>query len=553
MDAAAANLLDRADAALAAAADRLGGGRADACRALRPHAAACRFHAGRTPQDRPIVAILGGTGTGKSTLMNRLLGADVSASSFRRTHTAGAVLAAADPGDLPDDWPGYAEPPRRAGAGEPARGTPERLTVVAAGGELAHALRLVDTPDLDGDTPAHHAVADRIFRWADAVVWVVTPEKYQMPELRPYYRLAGRWRVPALAVMNKADDPETVADWRQQLAELLDVPTFVVPRDDSGYRPDPDANLDALRAALTDLKPDPSALGRRLADFAGRLIDQAVAPLRRDAAEARRVAAAVRSLAPVPPQLDVAPMTKQVQKRLRDRSVLYLIGPGKIIDRLKSVPGVLARLPRTAVDFFRNEDRRAADEPPQVGEPPDFPQLTRDAMLTLQGRVGDILQTADLPEAGDGDDWRIDPDEAANATREELAAFRDWLEARWNAQPRDTALLAKLPGGPTLARATEAAPYLLTAYLATSGALFGHLDLIALGTYGAATALMERLSNEVLQRTRQTNRAITRRYDELARRQIERAARWAERRALPADELKALDQIAEKLAARGSA
>ena len=56
----------------------------------RADAAALRFHlrdAGRPPR---VVAILGGTGTGKSTLVNRLLGANVSAASFRRTFTAGA-------------------------------------------------------------------------------------------------------------------------------------------------------------------------------------------------------------------------------------------------------------------------------------------------------------------------------------------------------------------------------------------------------------------------------------------------------------------------------
>jgi hypothetical protein len=42
---------------------------------------------------------------------------------------------------------------------------------------------LVTRPDLDGDQPAHHAQADRAFRWAEAIVFLVTPEKYQMTEL----------------------------------------------------------------------------------------------------------------------------------------------------------------------------------------------------------------------------------------------------------------------------------------------------------------------------------------------------------------------------------
>ena len=60
-------------------------------RSFSADAAALRFHL-RDPGDRPpIVAIFGGTGTGKSTILNRLLGSDISAASFRRTYTAGAI------------------------------------------------------------------------------------------------------------------------------------------------------------------------------------------------------------------------------------------------------------------------------------------------------------------------------------------------------------------------------------------------------------------------------------------------------------------------------
>ena len=54
----------------------------------------------------------------------------------------------------------------------------------------------MDTPDLDGDQPAHHAQADRVFRWAEGLVFLVSPEKYQMTELLPYYRLARAMTCP---------------------------------------------------------------------------------------------------------------------------------------------------------------------------------------------------------------------------------------------------------------------------------------------------------------------------------------------------------------------
>src|SRR5688572_6597314 len=85
--------LARLDAQLASAVT---GAASPASRAAaekwRTDAAALRFHLDRPEKvDAPLVAVIGGTGTGKSTLVNRLLGANVSAASFRRTFTAGAV------------------------------------------------------------------------------------------------------------------------------------------------------------------------------------------------------------------------------------------------------------------------------------------------------------------------------------------------------------------------------------------------------------------------------------------------------------------------------
>src|SRR4029079_14410367 len=61
---------------------------------FRADLAAARFHLRRSDDSPMLLAILGGTGTGKSTLLNRLLGADVTATSFRRTFTAGPIAVA---------------------------------------------------------------------------------------------------------------------------------------------------------------------------------------------------------------------------------------------------------------------------------------------------------------------------------------------------------------------------------------------------------------------------------------------------------------------------
>src|SRR5271168_2825347 len=72
----------------------------------RGDAAAAMFHL-RPRTLRPILlCVLGGTGTGKSTLVNRILEANLSAASFRRTFTSGAVAIARSIGDVAEGWLG---------------------------------------------------------------------------------------------------------------------------------------------------------------------------------------------------------------------------------------------------------------------------------------------------------------------------------------------------------------------------------------------------------------------------------------------------------------
>src|SRR5688500_7388041 len=205
----------------------------------RADAAALRFHL-RDAGERPrVIAILGGTGTGKSTLVNRLLNSNLSAASFRRTYTAGAVAVAQSPKSVPSQWLGVDH--TVADQDDlPARGEADRLIIVPAEQELTRHVTLIDTPDLDGDQPAHHAQADRAFRWAQGVVFLVTPEKYQMTELLPYYRLAGRYAIPALFVMNKAEESAVVSDYAIQLHAHVPngaakASIYAIPRDDAAY------------------------------------------------------------------------------------------------------------------------------------------------------------------------------------------------------------------------------------------------------------------------------------------------------------------------------
>src|SRR5438552_5829493 len=115
---------------------------------FRAALAALRFHLGDPSSRPPILAILGGTGTGKSTLVNRLLNANISAASVRRTFTAGPIAVAQSAASVPENFLDLA---RKIATELPARGEPETLAIVEHTDDLTAHATLLDTPDLDGD------------------------------------------------------------------------------------------------------------------------------------------------------------------------------------------------------------------------------------------------------------------------------------------------------------------------------------------------------------------------------------------------------------------
>lgn len=571
--------MGRLEGALAGLRAKTSGVVATAVDRWRSDAEAIRFHLGDAAEGRPmLVAILGGTGTGKSTLVNRLMGTNVTATSFRRTFTAGAVAITADEKNLPERWLAI-EHRVVTGAEVPARGTIDALAVVKDERELTQKITVVDTPDLDGDQPMHHAQADRVFRWAQAIVFLVTPEKYQMTELLPYYRLARRYAVPALFVMNKAEEAGVVEDFQKQLADRdwADARVFAIPRDDAAYEPPREQGLAALREAITSIaRPEKETfregLARRSVDMLGRLQDQVLAPLREERRQADALVAAVRGLET--PDLsvgvDVNPITQGLQRRLQQRSVLYLMGPQRMLERARQVPGMMMRMPRTLWDVvikgqgvrIRNPDKQTALAPAEASNGqtqavPDFNATVSDQFAVVQSRIEDVLRSSPAGQRwlttneATYKDARMEPARAGKIAQEELADLEKWLEQRWNATPRDTLLLMRLlrylPGGEKLTQWTEAAPYLLAVIVATHHVMFGPTDLIILGGFSLATWLTEKLSNEVATRTRSTNRRIAERFAELAHTQIGQIGDWIDAQAPSTRQLDELERVAEEL------
>lgn len=528
---------------------------------------AARFHLDRDVNAKPIMlVVIGGTGTGKSTLVNRLLNASdaapLTAASFRRTFTAGPIAIAHESSPPPSRWLGV-EHVTLSPSELPARGRADVLSIAHTSNDLLQHVTIVDTPDLDGDQPAHHAQADRAFRWADAVLFVVTPEKYQMTELLPYYRLANRYGVPALFVMNKVEERAVVEDYAKQLSSTLarDATTFAIPRDDSSFQPPVESNIDALRSAVSqqhsnDREARERGSANRVADLLDRLRDQVLAPLRSDRKAITQICESLRAMEAPAADVDVSPLMLQLRRRLQQRSVLYLMGPGRMLDRVRQVPSLLARLPRGAWDLlrtgqatlYRDDENRAAPDP-AAAHGPAFRAALVEQFRVIQARIDDVMRSTGSFERTEADDLFIDPARAGAIADEEIAALKSWLETKWNANPRDTALLSKLmkfiPGGQRLSKWSEAAPYILAAVVAAHHAFFGPIDLALIGGFSLATWLTERLSNEVASRARAANRNITRRFERLAHEQIRAACAWLDSRAPSDRELDDLTKLAD--------
>jgi energy-coupling factor transporter ATP-binding protein EcfA2 len=138
-----------------------------------------------------VVALIGGTGVGKSTLLNALAGSEVSPASARRPTTGKPVAwipatARDELGPLLE-WLGVAE-------------------VREHGDTWLPSVAILDLPDLDSIARGHREQVEALLARVDAVVWLSDPEKYRDAVLHDDF--LRRW-LPRLdrqlVALNKAD------------------------------------------------------------------------------------------------------------------------------------------------------------------------------------------------------------------------------------------------------------------------------------------------------------------------------------------------------------
>jgi GTP-binding protein EngB required for normal cell division len=170
----------------------------------------------RMSASHTVVALAGGTGSGKSSLFNVLAGASFSPAGVMRPttkHLHACVWGMEGAAPLLD-WLGVQRRHRYA-----------RASALDEGETSLTGLLLLDLPDHDSVVSGSAAMVDRLVKLADMLVWVLDPLKYADASVHQRYLvpLAGHAAVTTV-VLNKSDTlaPDQVADCAADLRRLLD-------------------------------------------------------------------------------------------------------------------------------------------------------------------------------------------------------------------------------------------------------------------------------------------------------------------------------------------
>ncbi|HEX6487246.1 MAG TPA: GTP-binding protein [Candidatus Dormibacteraeota bacterium] len=199
----------------------------------------------RLSGNHTVVALAGGTGSGKSTLFNALAGATFSQPGVTRPttrHVHACVWGMQGAAPLLD-WLGVQRRHRFA-----------RASALDSGESALDGLLLLDLPDHDSVVTASMAAVDRLSKLADMLVWVLDPQKYADASVHNRYLipLAGHAGVFTV-VLNQIDllPEDQVKDCENDLRRLLDAEgladTPVLP-----VSARTGAGLDELRELLTE-------------------------------------------------------------------------------------------------------------------------------------------------------------------------------------------------------------------------------------------------------------------------------------------------------------
>lgn len=294
------------------------------------------------PSSAYVLALAGGTGVGKSTLLNAIAGENVSPASARRPTTSDVVA-----------WVPSSRGRELAGLLRWLGVSEVREHVGGALGDVA----VLDLPDFDSIAREHRERVDALLPRVDAVAWVVDPEKYMDDVTHGGYlrHFAPRIR-RQIVVLNRsdllspADAHRVVEDMRKQLGRDGAAGIEVVAtraRDGAGgigeLRRWLESGVEAKSVVASRVVADARGAVRELAAAAG-VLDGTAGTLIEPARQQRALAAVASSALAV---IDIAGLERQAVAATRFAARRRGAGP------LRYVTSAIYRLigrARTAAD-----------------------------------------------------------------------------------------------------------------------------------------------------------------------------------------------------------
>ena len=359
------------------------------------------------PSSAYILALVGGTGVGKSTLLNAIAGENVSLASARRPTTSDAVAWV--PSSRGRELAGLL---RWLGVGELQQ---------HAGGALAD-VAVLDLPDFDSIVLKHRERVDALLPRVDAVAWIVDPEKYMDHVMHGGYlrEFAPRIR-RQIVVLNRSDllspgDASRVAeDMRGQLrrdgAGDIDVVATRAKEGASGIdelRQWLESGVEAKRVVASRVAAETREAVRDLAADAG-VVGGTQAPLIEPTRRERALSSVARSALAV---VDIAGLERQAVAATRFAARRRGAGPfGHLTTAIYRLTG-RARTSADPAGFLRRWQLRGSLAPaleplrelvtstlPSVTAPLRPALAALSARVTLEHRLGETIDRSLAGEA----------------------------------------------------------------------------------------------------------------------------------------------------------
>lgn len=383
--------------------------------------------------EHTVIGLFGSTGSGKSSLINALVGAEVSRAAVRRPTTSrptAAVLGAGGSEALLD-WLEVTERHHLDGTGvaleQAAAAPPARrgLRRREAAPEQTPGMVVLDLPDLDSVQADHRAIAERMTGMVDVIVWVTDPQKYADAALhRDFVRpFAGHDAVTVLVLNQidriRAEEREAVLDSLAGIARsdgLTSAPVL-------GTSATTGEGVEELREHLVGIaRTREATASRQRADLSA-------------AAERLQQAADPTGLPAAAQPADIDALVQDLSAAARVEEVATAVGASY---RYRAA-GRVGWPPLRWLRRFRPDPLRRWN----IGQQRDGDGLERTSLpepdaATAARASGGVRRFADAASAGGSDTWAAAIREAARSRQGELPDALDQAVARTDLRARAT-------------------------------------------------------------------------------------------------------------------